>query len=702
MLARPLPCCRLVQRQNRASLDALWVTEALDRFYFVSKAFRRNGSSAPGPMESRRRLGKRQLANLSEAVHIPLLDFSVWWSLGGTSEQPQWKWEAPTNRRSVLLKEDNPSLAALLHSCELALLPDSQEAADLGNSTYPKWSQPSRTIEDLHQFRELLNVAPAEGVEKLCNTFAQSFKQSLTLALVSEDVICTSLQYFTTDIWNKTADKGVAVSLCTSFYWATWEGIKTCKVLRPTDLGPGVFNKLLLLLSELESSESVQTLAIDIIHTSTTNQLQDMEAGLLSLVKAWVPSWIGLGKSISILAQQEDCSVGGWSKDGHPTAKLSDSIVRLASFLGRLPPELALKIVRESTDHIIQSVFSNFVGPMRILRVLRYSWVSMVANISCADEDLLLHVWYTMDFVPTITRDYTPRIPRLTLREGCKALLDYWISHGQIRAPENVRATFAAATHIAGRTNDARHLLYAIDQHRELCWSKAKFLFRFLRKLGKPHAVYDVFRSLRGSGIKFPASFIASEVEEMSLIDTRCALNIYMLYPTLRCENKPLLLDGCPALIMAMINDSAFKTSDIWRALRIPLYNPRKLAKSSKCLRGTRIALVHKMALEFAQAQCRSPRVALRNVMQCVMYLRRHNVALSPELTRAISYAGITRDLLRKQWVGTEKALWILDLVKRAEGEEVAKTMDLAMTCWRSRHSKRLRRFGRPITGPKD
>jgi hypothetical protein len=445
---------------------------------------------------------------------------------------------------------------------------------------------------------------------------------------------------------------------------------------------------------------------MDIIHNLTPDQLQEMEAGLLSLVKAWVSSWISLGNSvIGISAQQED-SLEGWDNGDRPGMKLKESIARLASSLGRLPLELALKIVYSSTDHVIQSIFSKFVGPIRTLRVLRYSWVSMVANMPCADEDLLLRIWYTMDFLPTTTRDYAPKIPRLTLREGCRVMLDHWISHGQIKAPENVRATFKAATHVTDGTSNARLLLHAVDQHKELCWSKVKSLFRFLRKLEKPQAVYDIFRALRGSDIKLPASLVALEIQEMSLIDPRCALNMYKLFPTLRYKNKPLRLDGCPGLIMAMINDSTFKTGDIWRALRVPLYNPRKLTTSSKCLCQTRIHLVHKMALEFAQAQCRTPRVALRNVMQCVMYLRRHNVALSPELTRAISYAGITRDLVKEHWVGTKKALWILDLVKRVEGEEVAKEIDMTVYCWRNQHieaSNRPRRFSSPVgIRPKD
>jgi hypothetical protein len=700
MLSKPSAFYRAAWQHIRFSPDAVWIIDdallrASDNPYSISKASRRHGSTVPGPMESRRRFGKRQLASLSEITHIPIEDYDLCWSLNGSPGRHQWQWEAPTKHQPAFPENSSP-LPSWLTSYETTPLQGRRNTANIETSTYQNQCQSSGAVGgDLHNFRTLLKVAPSGEMEEFCRTFTQSFKQNLILALVPETVISTSLRLFTQEIWKKTTDQDLAVSRCMSFYCTTWEGIKACKVLQPTELGSDVLSSLLFHLSQLESSESVQILVSDIIHTLSTEQLLKVEEGLLSVVKAWVPSWIRLSKAvIGPQAQREDSFVSSPSKEASSTMKLNESVLRLSSALGRLPPELASKIVCASADHVINSTFFNFVGPIRILRVLRYSWVSMVANMPCVDEDLLLHIWNKMDFLPANTGDYAPKVPRLTMREGCKVLLDYWINHNQIRAPESVKATFLAAVQAANRTNDARHLLEAIDQHKEQCWSKAKFLFRFLRKLGKPHAVLSIFRALRWSCVKFSASFVASEVKEMSLIDAHCALNIYMLYPTLRCENRPLLLDGCSGLVMAMINDSAFKTADIWRALRIPLYNPRKLTISPKRLGQARINLVHKMALEFSQAQCRPPRVALRNVMQCVMYLRRHNVPLTAELTRAISYAGITRELLREHWVGTEKLLWILDLVKRVEGEDIAKSIDMTLSCWQARHTRTAERPG--------
>jgi hypothetical protein len=89
-----------------------------------------------------------------------------------------------------------------------------------------------------------------------------------------------------------------------------------------------------------------------------------------------------------------------------------------------------------------------------------------------------------------------------------------------------------------------------------------------------------------------------------------------------------------------------------------------------------------------------------------MLYLRRHGVPISADVSRALTEAGITRSLLNERWVGREKAVWILDIVQRAEGSEVMAKMDQVLQQWlteRMAKQQRVYREANPLrAGPID
>jgi hypothetical protein len=556
--------------------------------------------------------------------------------------------------------------------------------------------------EDLRTFGEALKASSTNRVQTLCDSFNHSFKQNLILGLASEDMLYESLQYITEAIQEVTADKSLAASRCLSFYMATWNGITACKVLRPVDLGSDLLDKILVLLGKLPCTPAVQTLAINIIRAASGDQVIRMEDGISTVVRSWLSSWTGL--EIDNGRASMEATISNHLHHAMPNTQLLEESVRiLAKFLGQLPSTMAPNTLYASTDYLVSTSFANFKGPLRSLRALRYSWLSVVAKMPCVDEDLLIGIWLRMDFSRVSSEnsgDYTPSIPRLSLHESCNLLLDFWISHGQIKATESVRATYMASVQKPGQSDSAGHLLQAMNKYHERWWKKAECLFRFLRRLGKPQAVYYTFRNLLAQNLNPPASFVAREIHEMSCIDPRCALNIYKLYNRVQHDQTRLLLDSCPGLVVAMIRSAEFDPAEIWGALRVPLFNPQRTKLSCKPLHPARVRLVHKMALAFARADCRSPRLALRNVMQCMLYLRRHGVPVSEDLSRALTCVGITRNLLNGRWVGRTKAVWIVDVVKKVEGYEASTKIDQIMQHWLTEQiakQQRLRREANPL-----
>jgi len=386
------------------------------------------------------------------------------------------------------------------------------------------------------------------------------------------------------------------------------------------------------------------------------------------------------------------------------------SIVRdltgaVGGFLSYLPPNTARDIIQRSTTKIMERFLSGNVR-IRSLRTIRYWWLRAVASNPCVTEDLLIDVCSKLNIsAPSMKKNMgTKKSIPLSLYESCQILLSFWASRGELSQEHSVRREFEYRAHLGASASKAGLcLLSALDSHKELCWTKAQSLFEFLRCLGRPHMVYKVIHTLIGSNVKLPASLVAKEI---NLHDPHVALLIYRLYPKVRHRNEPLLLDGCEALVIKMINDSNVPPAIIWGSLGVPLYHPGKLRCSNRTLPRARVDLVHKMALAFATSSSRSGRVALRNVMQCAMYLHKHNVPLSADLTRALCYVGITREMIQNHWIGTEKLVWLLDLIETVEGKDVAEDVDRAVYRWHqklSTQSRRLEREANPLRlGPID
>lgn len=769
MFSLPIACRRAVHGRIRAKSEAVWITDeifsrALQRFWLIAKSSKRDASSVPGPMESRRRLGRRRMANLSEAVQRPVQDFGALWGIGGALDRPQWQWEAPSRWKRSRTNGRVPQLPTWIRDYEPMPLDDSPQLSKSELFLPMNRGIVLKSIEDeVRTFRESLKTSPVNRVQTLCDSFNDSFRQNLALGLVSEDVLCTSLQQVTEDIQALTTDDMLTASRCQLFYMATWEGIKACTVLRPVDLGSGALKRLLLMVGQLPSTQAVQILAVDIIQTACPDQLAEMEDGILSIVKGWLWGWTKL----EVFNSQTNTGATAY-QEADNAAHLKESVTMLAKSLSRLPQTITSSILYACTDHLVFTCFAKFRGPIRTIRSLRYSWVSVVANMPCVDENLLLDIWSRMDFshISSVNRgSYAPSIPPLALHESCNLLLDFWISHGQIKAVDSVRATYEVSIQESGRSDSAGYLLKALKQHDLSYYMKARCLFRFLRRLEKPKAVYSTFRSIRALNMQLPAWFVAKEIGYMSRRYPRYALNIYRIYKDIRLNGMPILLYRCSDLFITMIKRPEFHTGDIWAAFGVPIidafdsrrdpriirqrglsagtvpkvkkvatpalpeirskdsHSERSVVNSGRSSIGAesdssedpqskqlprkpsplpraKVKLVNEMAQAFAQAEFRSPRVALRNVLYCALYLRRHREPLSPELTRALTLAGITRDLLDDNWIGRRKALWILDMVKRVEGDGVAARMEKIVYSWRAEEmarQQRLRREANPL-----
>src|SRR3569833_3088181 len=94
-------CCRAAHQQLKYRSDGIWISDRIlaaefERYLEASRTKRRMASNVPGPLESRRRLGKRIMAELG--IHaessLPI------WALHKAPDLSRWKWEPPTDAAS--------------------------------------------------------------------------------------------------------------------------------------------------------------------------------------------------------------------------------------------------------------------------------------------------------------------------------------------------------------------------------------------------------------------------------------------------------------------------------------------------------------------------------------------------------------------------------------------------------------------------
>lgn len=107
-----------------------------------------------------------------------------------------------------------------------------------------------------------------------------------------------------------------------------------------------------------------------------------------------------------------------------------------------------------------------------------------------------------------------------------------------------------------------------------------------------------------------------------------------------------------------------------------------------------RVKLVHNLARCFAKARNCTTRVALRSVYDCYKYLKLYDAPIGPEFARAFVQASVINGLERGEWIGTERFLWILEMVRKLEGEETAQRLDQVTFKWRERVGEQNQKVG--------
>ncbi|KAI7538814.1 hypothetical protein KC317_g17669, partial [Hortaea werneckii] len=98
--------------------------------------------------------------------------------------------------------------------------------------------------------------------------------------------------------------------------------------------------------------------------------------------------------------------------------------------------------------------------------------------------------------------------------------------------------------------------------------------------------------------------------------------------------------------------------------------------------------LVHLIAYAYATQPQTSSRVSFRRVWDCYRFLQDRGAPLSQLLSRSLVQAGLLRPLQERKYLPLEQTRFVLGLVSKLEGPEVAQRLDHLV--WDARRGNRI------------
>jgi len=206
-------------------------------------------------------------------------------------------------------------------------------------------------------------------------------------------------------------------------------------------------------------------------------------------------------------------------------------------------------------------------------------------------------------------------------------------------------------------------------------------LLRLLRALDMSGTIVSLIASNRVHHVHFAGSVVQAEIKyHLSIGKQRIAYKIFRSYHQLPIEHVPELAE----VIISRPNLHSEVALRLRHSRQKFLGRTKEFTHHPLTLRDLRTTTLNRMALAYAKASHLRPIWASRKVQACYQTLRTEHLPVQPDITRAMTHAGIIRFLQEGEWVSTFRFMQILRLVRKVEGEEVAEQLDWTLWDWRA------------------
>lgn len=192
---RPLPTCQ----------DGIWITDAMlvraiERYQRVSTTSCRHLSSLPGPIESRRRLGKRHMTAIMPGSHTSPAPWAIDipWQVG------EWKWEAPTAPNERNRKTKKPGMPRILDRL-IGWLEDLDEETTLTQSPSAAESAPPTRLQETivtiqQQIKDMGSIEKTKPVIELCQELEKDVEAIIQLHMATSQDLLLAFDLINSDL----------------------------------------------------------------------------------------------------------------------------------------------------------------------------------------------------------------------------------------------------------------------------------------------------------------------------------------------------------------------------------------------------------------------------------------------------------------------------------------------------------------------
>ncbi|KAK3933526.1 hypothetical protein QBC46DRAFT_401892 [Diplogelasinospora grovesii] len=750
-------CCRALQRKLTTSPgDGVWISEGLflaafERYCLASsRCQRRKASHVPGPLESRRRLGKRHIGDLNA---IQCAASPPAWAFAVPMDLSQWQWQPPLSASA--LEQNRQQLRERLNSTA---------SGWLASVAMPRWLEHwvPHAAEEQEQVQQVIDYTPPDAV--VAAPRQPSFNDEVD-AFCTRRVSKCSLQKHTPDLCRRlerhiflgeiTPEEVLPISekiasvldrrykrgsgkgqgLYLSLYSAIINGIATSKVATPSLFGAPFWNTILERMSEMSVSNELGHLFKTVLNTIPAACLGDVREGLLSMLRSFFSSLRHTPEdwdAVEIPRRLEEVRVANrrlrryyfetlyafrWGDE--PRWKRFLELARQESTIAQSaadkadaamsPYLLDVRLVAKAIESLnpqdhgyVFEAANQFVlkgtracAGRKARHGRRLNWLCVLAHLPQVNQDY---------FFETIASHYVKQrdIDPLTTREICSLMIYQWGSRGYLAFPDKAYDKFEQL--MWGRPDSVALAALALAVFNKATYLERKgilhSLWKLVARLGRSDAMLESVKEY-AQHHELPLGLLQSLA--YTCYNHRAAIEFHKLYIN-QSQNTPSP-EWDPAVFKhhaeAIVLDPSLPSDAIWRALDIDMYRlgSQRLWVQKKRHFGefgaTRATIVEKIAPLFAQAPHLRNRVALRHVSQCVRFLQEYyryegkGARLSPGVMKAL-YHAVSQDMKEGRPGRTSRLRWFLSIVDSEYGAENARACGLALERWREMLKRNL------------
>jgi hypothetical protein len=665
-------------------------------------------------------MGKRKMAYLADpqAPMFGSRDIGSWL---GSMQELSWRWRPPTSAEARANQKDTvlglpPWLTGWL------LGPHSRPDIEIDMpKNVPMALFPSNvhlTEEVLTDFRRML--FERDNTDVVHAQFNHYLQEGVIVGAVDEELIRQTLSFVTDAINASCQSTGESSSRRMDFYQAVWEGLLACRVVHVQELQPSTMDLVLTLIAELPYCESTKKLVQRILAASSSTQLDGMTFGIVKVVKSWAFSKskmasttlceqanqqsqqyiLHLSRKVNALKAHLEPLASQINANSQGTRQSAD-LLRLQNVLEELQEDMraALRAIKRQEDLVfpIRSATRDLVECLKplsaqnvaaVMQDCLKNWLSRFSGAEPAEPNYLITILIVAAQLPKVDRLAFVSLWQAAERGGfhindtlgSELLLLRMVTNGRTNDDlPMLRNHFEIGTNTSS-TKIYKSLLDAVLQYR-VSSGTVDFVIETLRKLEKHESIVEALLYVSKSS-KIPSFTRIRRAILASNEDSGLALALYKAYFPARFPTAQFNHSRHPGLLMNLIQNPRIPPADIWRTFG---RNDESDSSENMDLSHSRLPLVLKMAEQFAISSARPQRVAFRNVTKCVTYFHKYQVPIPWELSRAVVYAGATREVMRENWIGKERMKWILSIVERGEGIDVAREVEVIVNYWMER-----------------